>query len=410
MQFLNSVEVKGNKSWVSKILDAILEILVDIAKMIGPVNDRSVLKEALQLAYHVTNLETTQEMYSKEGTVLAEKIVTDTEFNAEIIANNTSGTISSNGISHTVDPFTAVDSRLSTSKHEMDFVLGKIDTEIQTLESLLGTPPRTEEEHKRFNKITKLLQETKDDRDIISSTREFTQLADIGTKQIDWVTELLAKDTLHDQEIIMATQILDTWYNLTDLYKKEFAMINPDNADMLFKLQNAAIPLFGKLNRVRAASMIQKASTKGISLEESFLSNVTDIAKHRQQLLALSRDGNQLSQFVTVFGQEAANNAQEAQTELAGNIDKLISLIGTEKSTFMKFIQEAEDGSAFGLVQELSPKWYGLLRDNNKSLDSTLFDIRSKVPPFLVNPVTGKKRKELRVYKTSQSYLEKVLG
>jgi hypothetical protein len=380
MKFLNTVESKFGKTLVQRIVDAFMELLTDIAALIGPINDKSILREALELAYHVTNLETTQDMFDSSGQINEKAQILLNEFEANLAANNTNGTVSTNGLSHTVTPFKEKENPMRTNFKEMTFVLDKMDKEIRILESVLSTPARTVADKARFLEATRLHQEVLEDRDTLSSTSDFTQLADIGNKQLNWVSQVLAKDTNHIQEIIMATGILDTWFNMTDLYKDEFTQVNPEMEQMLFDLHNSALKIFSKLKSSSLSTLVSMGSEKGLSFDPStLLAGITNIAKHKQLLVALSRDSNRLSQMLTVFGQEAANNAQEAQTELRDKIDKMIGLVGKDKEVFQKFIQETEDNSAFGLVQELSPKWYKNIYSANKALDDSLYDIRKQL-------------------------------
>lgn len=381
MEFLNGVQSKSKKSLFDRIIQSVLDLFAEIAKMIGPIKDGSILKEALELAYHVTSLnDGSIGMTNPDGTVNPGTYGMRTEQQAELAKNNVEGiqkkisNITTNGITHNLA--VTVNNVPLTMSARVSFVLAKLDKQLRTLEGVIGVPPRTPEDEVRNREAKRLHQEILEDRNTLSATKDLTELAEIGEKQLKWVKEVLAKPNNHLQEITMASSILDTWINMKDIYKEQFTSVDPNFQRQVFGLNEASILLFNTLRPARAKTLINMGRFKGVEIVPSDLSKgLVDVRKDKQMALALSRDGNKLTQFLSVYGQEAANNEQEAQNELKNRMNKIVKAIGTDQETYMKFIQENTDGTAFGLVQELHPDWYNARSGSAKDLDKGLAEI-----------------------------------
>ena len=383
MRFLNSVESTSDRTFVERVLDSFLELVQNVMELIGGINEKSILREALSLAYNVTNLAETESLLIEQNNVNPQTLNFNTESNALNTQQVVEGVygkqtvLSTNGIGHQLN--ISNQSKATKPSAELQQVLDKIEIQMKTLDGVLSSPVRSADDKIRRNQALRLFEEIQTDYNHLSTTKDFMELSEVADKQLDWVKLILTKPTNHVQELIMATSILDTWGNIMDLYEENFTLVNPNFQEVVKNIQNSSALLMGSLKNSTLNTLIAVGASKGLTLTKADLgSNIKEPNVIEQQALALSRDRNKVSQLVALVGQNAANNAQEEQTMLRNKMNRVLELLGNNKATYAKFIQENDTESAFGLVQELHPDWYSAIASASKTLGSSLWSLDAR--------------------------------
>jgi hypothetical protein len=419
MKFLNSVESTSARTFLERVLDSFLELIQDVMNAIGGINEKSILREALSLAYNVTNQTESEFLLIENNSVSPQTVNFNTESNALSVQQVVEGiygkqtSLSTDGIGHQLNILNQ--SKAAKPSAELQKVLDKIQVQMRTLDGVLSSPVRSADDKIRRNQALRLFEEIQDDYNHLSTTKDFMELSEVADKQLEWVKATLAKPTNHVQEVIMATSILDTWGNIMDLYEENFTLVNPAFQEVVKNIQNSSALLMGSLKNSTLNTLIAVGASKGLTITKADLgSNIKDLNVAEQQALALSRDTNKVSQLVALVGQNAANNAQEEQTMLRNKMNKVLTLLGNDKATYAKFIQENDTESAFGLVQELHPDWYSAVASASKELNNTLWSLDSRASLTSKDANVRKKaiaarKKALKAFWSSMSKVGKVV-
>lgn len=419
MKFLNSVESTSARTFLERVLDSFLELVQDVMNAIGGINEKSILREALSLAYNVTNQTETQSLLFEDTTISPQTLNFNTELNALGVQQVVEGiygkqaSLSTNGIGHQLN--ISNQSKAAKPSAELQKVLDKIQVQMKTLDGVLSSPVRSADDKIRRSQALRLFEEIQDDYNHLSTTKDFMELSEVADKQLEWVRATLNKPTNHVQEVIMATSILDTWGNIMDLYEENFTLVNPDFQEVVKNIQNSSALLIGSLKNSTLNTLIAVGASKGLTITKADLgSNIKELNIVEQQALALSRDTNKVSQLVALVGQNAANNAQEEQTMLRNKMNRVLELLGNDKATYAKFIQENDTESAFGLVQELHPDWYSAVASASKELNNTLWSLDSRASLTSKDATVRKKaiagrKKALKAFWSSMGKVGKVV-
>ena len=383
MKFLNSVESTTPRTFIERVLESFLELIQDVMNAIGGINEKSILREALSLAYNITNQTESESLLIENTSVMSQTVNFSTESNALNVQQVVEGiyrkqtSLTTDGLGHQLN--ISKQSKAAKPSVELQKVLDKIQVQMKTLDGVLSSPVRSEEDKLRRNRALRLFNEIQDDYNHLTTTKDFMELSEVADKQLEWVKLTLSKPTNHVQEIIMATSILDTWGNVMDLYEENFTLVNPNFQEVVKNIQNSSALLMGSLKKSTLDTLIAVGASKGMTITRADLgSNIKELNVLEQQAIALSRDTNKVSQLVALVGQNAANNAQEEQTMLRNKMNNVLTLLGNDKATYAKFIQENDTESAFGLVQELHPDWYSEVASAGKKLNDSLWSLDAR--------------------------------
>lgn len=392
MQFLNTVESKGSKTFVDKVWDLLTDILVKLGDFIGvKVNDNSLLKEAFQLTLHLNNLTATEHLNIQinDGHIVPTTLILQNEAKANQFRGMVEN-VYKQEVEHTSDLtqhfLNITDKRIRPSSDiEMDKtiqkVLDKMEGQVNELDHIASKPATTEQEMERRISALAMKREIETDIQEMMQHQNLLRLGDLGSKQLDWVSNILNKSQPNIHEMIVASTLLNMWYDLNKtLYDGSLSEVNEKFSAMVDKTQGQATKLRVKMMQFGTNALRELGRERGVKLSMEDLGlNLKDIDPASNLFITLSRNGNAVSQLVTSVGQEAANNTDEEMVRLRNRLNKVEDLIKSyskkPEDVWNKFIQQSEDGNTWGLVQALSADWYKTIY----SRDGIFNSLRGKI-------------------------------
>ena len=384
MAFLNTVESTG-KSLFERIWDAITDMLDTIADFIGmPVNKRSILAESYTIVHNITSV--------------GDNVRTDNKvlnITTEYEANSIASTIQSveQRITQLEDKGTHYNVNITMNKVEaktvhsgVDFAAAKMKRQLQMLESVIATTPRTDEDKARIRRAEEYYREVSEDLSRLEASADLEEFQELGLKQLSWVKRTLDKENPHLQELFMAHELMDLWLNLNNVYKTD-SKTSAAFDEVIDSLSGDAARMFKDVNKAVIKGLQELGRNEGVTLTASDLTDgLKTVSGVEDWALTASRDINKAVQLMTKVVQRAAQIKQEETLRLKGELDEMIEKLEEYGKTsplsmddiYKKFIQENDKGTAFGLVQYLKPEWYTRVYEADKNLTKELRGVNNK--------------------------------
>lgn len=384
MKYLNTVESVDSRSWIAKMVDSFLDFVQQVLDTLGVAyNDKSILKDCLALSYDLTNLNTTSELKGSDTSLATQAILVDTEskanhihhtveniYNQKVTRNDTHfghELLIEEGMANP-KPFTAGTDFFNNT-------INRLGRQLQQLDNTLARPVHNEEDRKRRTQGQLIYNEAKDDYDkLIANKNDEIMLMDVAKKQLEWVSQILTapnKPYIHLQEITIAWSILDTWNTLSSVYKYN-NIPDGDVKDNIDQVQSLSTILSQKMLTQSMKSVVTEGTrVTGFNLSLDDLGvNLKDLSTWEKNTIAFERDMNKASQMLTTYAQYQVQNAQAALRRVNQKLIEFKKLV--KPSEYGLFIQENQEGSVFGLVQELHPDWYKNAANERYTLKSWL--------------------------------------
>ena len=430
MQFLNTIESKSNRTWAEKVWDLITDILQKVGDFIGTTVDKnSLLREAFELTFHLNNIELSERLTdnSLDDRGLPDTMVILNEAKADQVKDLIESSYQQqvekvNNLSHYL--LNISDKRVAYSQEEelsetLVAILDKMKAEIKGLNKLLGSRILTDEDRDRHIRISTLKREIQADIEDMTQQKQLVDLTSLGTKQLQWVDDILKKTTPNVHEVILATTLLSMWRDLDKtIYSGELTSINEKFAEAVNQVRGKASLMHTSLLRYAVNAALLLAKQRGVTLTEEDLGvNLKNPNRGKAMFITLGRDVNPAVQLMTTIIGEAANNKQEEINRHYKRINKLEQLIdayaGGHKNAskiWDKFIQNVyvdnEDPNAdlqvtnedtWGLVQQFSANWYKFKSDEVNTLKYMVSNINETLERNAPEAM-GRKRKAFKSF------------
>lgn len=390
MNFLNTVESKGNRTIVDRIWDTLIELLSQLSEFLGKdINQDGLLKEAFMLTYRLNNLAATEDfgMNIVEEALVPTTMVVHTEAKAQQMADFIESTYEQQvTVEATPVEFkiNITDKKIARTDYQvadkaLAIVIEKMRKEVEQLNGVLSLRVTDEETKERYLRALKYRTEVNSDIQEMISHQNSLRIGELAIKQLKWVEEILDKNRPNIHETILAMTILDTWRNLNQaVYNEDITEINEDFSEMIAKVQGKADAARNRLMTYARSSVQALARQRGMDITPEDLGiNLKDMDSASQGFITLSRNYNKAVQLLTSVTQEAANNTDEEMVRLRNRLnalEKLVQNSGMKKEDlYNKLIQTSTDGKTWGLIQPLSADWYRLLSTTKSTLRGILY-------------------------------------
>ena len=371
IQFLNTVEGTGQTSWFNKLKDAILNFLSDVISMLGnSYNDKSILKECLALSYDLTTLQSMEPSVTATG-LEASIAVYPTEDRALFMQNSLEGaynqrtSLQNKGTHFELEVFQ--DLLPSTKTPYIEKALVNLGAQLEVFNSLLSNIQTSDPlAKKKRAEIHVLRTEVKKDYEELTRNLETEAMLEIANKQLKWVEDLFstrskARQPLSPAEARIAREIVTTWKSLEEAHK--FFTSGVDSK--IAAITGLAYKLMDNLKTQERKSFIADAKDKtGITVSEAEISELLKNLRSDQLFtIALERDTQKISQVISGFTQTQIQNAQEQKINLNKDLRRLKELSIKNPGLYQALMQETEDNTVWGLVQNLDPVWFKTISD-----------------------------------------------
>lgn len=365
MEFLNTVESTTERSFIDRLVDSFLEFFSEMINALGlNYNEKSILKECLALTYDITGLNNTERLQGIDENFTPQSVFADTESMANHLQNtienvyNQNVVRTDNHLGHLLNIEEKLPSTPFTGGTEFfNDTINKLSRQLQQLDNTMARPVVTDEDRKRRDQALLIYNEAKEDYDKLSTSKDEMQMMDTATRQLEWVKSVVSKPSIHLQEVTIAWSILDTWGSMSDIYTTNYI---PGDVikETLQNVEGLATILSKQMLKQSMFSVITAGERQtNIKLTPEDLGlNLKELGWLEKEVIALERDMNRASQMLTTFAQYQVQNAQSQFRDLTNTLKEFKKLV--DPSDYSKFIQENEEGSVFGLVQELHPNWF----------------------------------------------------
>ena len=365
MEFLNTVESTTESSFIDRLIDSFLNFFSEMINALGiNYNDKSILKECLALTYDITGLNNTERLQGIDENFAPQSVFADTESMANHLQNtietvyNQNVVRTDNHLGHLLSIEEQLPSTPFTGGTEFfNNTINKLSRQLQQLDNTMARPVVTDEDRKRRDQALLIYNEAKEDYDKLSTSKDELEMMDTATRQLEWVKNVVSKPSVHLQEVTIAWSILDTWGSMSDIYTTNYV---PGDVieETIRNVEGLAIILSKQMLKQSMYSVITAGERQtNIKLTPEDLGiNLKELGWLEKEVIALERDMNRASQMLTTFAQYQVQNAQSQFRDLTNTLKEFKKLV--DPSDYSKFIQENEEGSVFGLVQELHPNWF----------------------------------------------------
>lgn len=386
-RYLNSVQVKGNKSVLETIWGLLGKVLDALAASIGvQVNKGSALEEAATIALKLSTFKESQAVNISIQEAITENtsITVTTENEATEIANTLAGsygkltTIVPGPVSYRINVETA-----EPVVPEIQRVLDKLYNQQNEFRKMVSRIKTDTEEGKQLKQsIRSKINAIAEDIAEITRSGQLQDVIDTGKKQMQWATDIMNKPNPSVQEVMVAFNTLDiwgkilkTWYDGTDLVDLDAG--KNEYSKELGDLVNHATVMKDTVWTAKAHNAFNEMALKNsITLNEAdYDLNLKEMFTGTQMFLTLNRAENKLVATIATVIRDSAEKRDEEVTVTAKRIDalemkmeKLVSKSGKE-ALYKEFMQENEDKTAWGFVQRYSSEWYSFIR----GLDTKLY-------------------------------------
>lgn len=383
MEFLNTVPSK--QSFVEKVLQAVSDFLTAVLNSLGVnVNKNSLLYDAIYLSLDVSGLtaENLTRSQSKDSSIKVYKTETAARQAASIssLYLGRKSKVATDGLTHITYQADGNDEvySLGGASKEQQFVhkilnnMSRQKTSVDALANEIGNSPETVA---RRSEAILYRDKLETDMTDLKASLELGATLESAKDQLSWVRNVLSKDeaSIHLQELLVATDIINTWNTLTSVYDTiDEADIPEEVQELLNKINSEVGPLTAvhlKKQKKTLAARIQTDTDITVTPADMGI-RLKDLNVVQQQVLALERDANQLSKAVTTFVQYKIQDAQSEKRDLIQTLKRFQKLVPA--SSYHKFFQESKKNSVFGLVQELAPEWYQVSAKINKRLQNEI--------------------------------------
>lgn len=378
MNFLNSVESSSKedkRTFFRRLADALINFFVEVSRFLGQdVKEGSLLHEAYGLVYHFNSERAKESIRLEDARVVPTTLFTPMENEAvrlQDVAQNVYGqetTLTNDGSHFAVNITTErVKNKFTSQEPRVQEALDKMQKQLRILDSsLLSKPILTEEDKEKNAYVRHLYNEILEDAKNLEATKDLKSLADLGTKQMNWVRKIINSDTPHAQEVVLAYTLIDMWTGLDTMYDGKLGQVDKEFDDITSKLIGEAKQLYAKVHQFNVATLLKKTEDSNSPLTlEDFGVNLKD-QNGLRKIGSLVDDMNPLIQHLSSTVQQAIDNVTESGKDLTYQLRSVESKLkeyakanGLSLDTvFKKFIQENEQGNAFGLVQKLGANWF----------------------------------------------------
>ena len=363
MEFLNTVESTTESSFIDRLIDSFLNFFSEMINALGiNYNDKSILKECLALTYDITGLNNTERLQGIDENFAPQSVFADTESMANHL-QNTIETVYNQNVVRTdnhLGHLLSIEEKFTPFTGGTEFfndTINKLSRQLQQLDNTMARPVVTDEDRKRRDQALLIYNEAKEDYDKLSTSKDELEMMETATRQLEWVKNVVSKPSVHLQEVTIAWSILDTWGSMSDIYTTNYIP-----GDVI----NEIIQNVGGLATILSKQMLKQSMYSVITAGERQTNikltpedlgiNLKELGWLEKEVIALERDMNRASQMLTTFAQYQVQNAQSQFRDLTNTLKEFKKLV--DPSDYSKFIQENEEGSVFGLVQELHPNWF----------------------------------------------------
>jgi len=366
IQFLNTVEGTGQQSWFSKLKDAVLNFISDVISMLGnSYNDKSILKDCLALSYELTTLEDMNPSVTATG-LEASLAMYSTEQQASAMQNSLEAAyknrtkLDDKGTHFQLEIFS--DLLPSTHTPYIEKALINLGAQLEVFNSILSNIQASDPLAKQKRaEVAVLRTQVKKDYEELSRNLEAESMLKIANEQLKWVTDLFnsrsaKKQPLTPAEARIAREIVMTWKSLEDAHK-----FFTDGVDSkIAEVTALAFKLLDNLKSQERKSFIADANEKtGIKVSvEEIGGLLKNIRSDQMYTIALERDTQKISQVISIFTQTQIQNAQEQKINLNKDLRRLKELSIKHPGLYQALMQETEDNTVWGLVQNLDPTWF----------------------------------------------------
>ena len=363
MEFLNTVESTTESSFIDRLIDSFLNFFSEMINALGiNYNDKSILKECLALTYDITGLNNTERLQGIDENFAPQSVFADTESMANHL-QNTIETVYNQNVVRTdnhLGHLLSIEEQFTPFTGGTEFfnnTINKLSRQLQQLDNTMARPVVTDEDRKRRDQALLIYNEAKEDYDKLSTSKDELEMMETATRQLEWVKNVVSKPSVHLQEVTIAWSILDTWGSMSDIYTTNYV---PGDVikETLQNVEGLATILSKQMLKQSMYSVITAGERQtNIKLTPEDLGiNLKELGWLEKEVIALERDMNRASQMLTTFAQYQVQNAQSQFRDLTNTLKEFKKLV--DPSDYSKFIQENEEGSVFGLVQELHPNWF----------------------------------------------------
>lgn len=375
-KFLNTIQMWEDVPYTETIWDQIVDTLSKlvsvIAKSMGiKVEPGSVLYETLRTVVGVTSILTTPKYRDGVWTTSnlleaqqAEQDGADVTFNIPVYEMRVPS---------------AQKNKMSAEDRELlNRAIGRLTLQRDNVRERVTTANTPAAQVRK----TAVLEMVKESIRELRMTENPETLRKVADQQLRWVDRILTDKKATVNDLMLAWKMTDTWVNISDLlYSKADDVIT-----------RATIPPYVKgleeeahYRRMQLANFNMRTALMAQAriplTERDFDQDLTDTSKGALILRSADRTKSKLTQQVALFMQEAGRKRDEAiirytrdrLARLDARMEAQRKRMGLSKTAFYNtFIQENDDQTAWGMVQQFSYDWYTKTREMRRALDNEL--------------------------------------
>jgi len=397
--FLNTVQVKGERTLMEAIWDALTAVLDSIARTLGvEVRDGSALKEAITLSLKLATLNSNRDTTVRVQTAIEQD--TTLEFETERYANtikdvleesyNKEVKISSEG-THIVMKSAFKHGLAPTAPVRTDVqkIIDKLEVQEKELNALANRVNTTTDEGKKlYQNIKAKRREVSEDINKLLHENQLEAVSEVGIKQLAWAKSIIAKDSPTPQEIMVAMNILDIWSTVIDLVYGGETDVASYNAELGELMRDARGLRSGEFAGKAQEVFTRMAGNYDIALSpEDYDKSLKEMFSGTQLFLTLARAESKLTATIGVLGTIAAENSdgeiRKYATRLEALKTKMEELVGQRglPGLYKEFMQENKDDTAHGFVQRYSPEWFSHINKLESTLEYRLEEAKGIKDP-----------------------------
>lgn len=244
------------------------------------------------------------------------------------------------------------------------------------------------------------ISELEDSIEQYNTSKEASSLKTLATKQLVWVSSVLAKEEITASEIIEANYILDLWRNIREVLYDENEEVPEDMENVFKEIRTIADTndLFGNLYRVMSVHLAERAKYKSPEELIREFHNLDDLSMIREWGLDLSHTAIKLLTDTDILIRNALTRADNEIKEKVNEINTLFKNLKDKGKDISLFWQKDVNGNFNGnIVNRYSDNWWKSRREARNTLKKTIKAINED---SALTPEKAKrlKSKALRTY------------
>lgn len=367
-QFLRTLSVTSQGDILSRIWQAIVNIVTSFAKSLGmKVPNKTNLENAIE---HTLGLidPAYRNADITEAILNGRPLRVDTQMESDAINyivnknynRETNTSQDENG--YTIE--VSNDAIIAAPSTQVDKVIGKLNDQLKETGRNISKAKTPQEKVQAVIRYRGLL----DDISKLKRTQDLNLITEIGSKQLKWIDNILSQSNPTSTQVYAAINAANIWSGVIDLMygdQSQIGSIDPGFSNLQAEAQARRIQLINE----KARGVVIDALGHRIQFKpQDFGTSIEEIHVAEANLITLSRVKPILAQGIAVIGRQAANNRDEEIYRVSKKLDVLKAQMKKNNITSEHFLEPGH----WALATRLTREWYDAISDFRKSLDSSI--------------------------------------